>query len=120
MKLEGLEALQRALHEQGSRMQAMATQAVAVTTFAIYQRLQATIWRDKGFLASQVSWRMRGKTGVVEISADGWFWYFLEYGTVKMDAKPRIRPATELESPMFERRIQDIARRMEAEFGRSV
>jgi HK97 gp10 family phage protein len=119
MSIQGLEALQRNLQTQGPRVRDLAAQVVSVTTFAIHQRVQATIWRDSGLLASQVSWRMRGLTGVIEISADGWYWHFLEYGTVRMAARPRIRPAAELESPIFERRFRDVARRLESEFGRA-
>ena len=119
MSIQGLEALQRALKDQTPRVRDMVAQAVAVTTFAVQQRIQATVPRASGVLASHISSTSRGMSGRVEIGAEAWYWHFVEYGTVRMGAKPFIRPAAELEAPIFERRIKDIARRLEAEFGRT-
>lgn len=114
--LRGMEELQRALRDNAEAVRALVGQAVAVTTFAIAQGVRAGVPRASGLLAANISSRASGLSGAVEIGVDAFYWHFLEFGTVKLGARPFIRTAAEAESPVFERRLQDIAGRLERRF----
>lgn len=50
-----------------------------------------------GTLKRSIRWasRPRSVSAVVGVGPDAWYWKFLEYGTVKMGARPFMRPAAE-------------------------
>jgi HK97 gp10 family phage protein len=112
-----MEALQRAFSTtEASVLKEHTRDVVAVTTFAITQAVRSGAWRDTGKLASAVGSQVRGITGHVTIGVDGSHWIWQEFGTVKQQARPVIRPAAEREIPNFERRIANIARAIERDF----
>lgn len=116
MTLTGMSGLLRALREMPDVARDELTQAVTTTAFAIGQRMKATVARDSGLLQRNISSSVRGLTGRVEIGVDAFYWPYLEFGTVRMAAKPFIRPAAELESAEFERKLRDIAHTLERQF----
>jgi HK97 gp10 family phage protein len=111
-----MDALQRALKDSLEEMRAQVAQAVAVTTFAAAQGVRARAPRDTGLLLSQITSSSRGLRGVVEMGVDAFYWPWVEYGTVKMAARPFVRPAAEAEFPNLERRLRDIGTRLERGF----
>lgn len=70
-----------------------------VTAFNIARNAQARVNRRTGFLANRIRWtsRPRSMSAVVGVAPEAYYWKFLEYGTVRMDAAPFMRPAAEAE-----------------------
>lgn len=113
MALQGMEGLQRALRTMPDVVRQELRQVVGVTAFALANRIRATAPRDTGLLRGAVSSRVTGLTGRVELGVDAFYWHFVEYGTVRMAARPFVRPAGELEAADFERRLKDLSRTIE-------
>jgi HK97 gp10 family phage protein len=111
-----MEALQRAITATPDVVRDALAGVVALTTFAIAQGMRALVPRDKGLLLGNIGSSANGLTGRVEIGIDAYYWHFLEFGTVKMGAKPFIRPAAEAESNTFESRIVSVAKSIEQGF----
>ncbi len=117
MTLHGMDALQRAITSMPDVVKDGLSGVVAATTFAIAQGVRARVPRGQtGVLASNIASSSRGMNGHVDIGVDAFYWHFLEYGTVKMAAKPFIRPAAEAEADVFERRLVDVAQSIERKF----
>jgi HK97 gp10 family phage protein len=119
MTLTGMDGLLRALREIPDVAREELKHAVTTTAFAIAQRMRATAPRDSGLLLRNISASTRGLTGRVEIGVDAFYWPYVEFGTVRMPARPFIRPSAELESGAFEGRLREIARTIEHAFERS-
>ncbi len=116
MKLEGMEALQRAITNAPELAKNHAKDAVSRSTFAVYNRMRSRAPRDTGGLQMEIRWTAPGLTG--RITIDGaFYWKYLEYGTVKMTARPFIRPSTEEESNNFIKRMQDFGSKLERSWG---
>lgn len=113
MTLQGMGALQKALREAPAAIRAELESAVEQTAFAIAQRMRATVPRQTGLLVGQIDSFRKGLSGRVTIGVDGFYWHYLEYGTVRITAKPFIRPAVELEAIVFEQRLRDAARNID-------
>jgi phage protein, HK97 gp10 family len=118
MKLEGMEALQRAITDAPDQAKAHSQDAVSKSTFAVFSKMQARAPHDTGGLRMAMRWSAPGLTGRITIDAGAFYWRFLEYGTVKMTARPFIRPSTEEESSNFIRRMQDFGNKLERSWGR--
>lgn len=114
IKIEGLEALQRAFKELPVDMHATALRPAVSASAGVVQK-QAKMFagkmRDTGTLQRAI-YRTRSRSGssAVQETAivgirfgkkyrrrgqDAWYWRFLEFGTVKMGARPFLRPAFE-------------------------
>jgi HK97 gp10 family phage protein len=109
MVLQGMGALQKALREAPELIKLELRRAVETTAFSIAQRMRATVRRDTGLLARNIDSHVKGLSGRVTIGVDAYYWQYLEYGTVRMAAKPFIRPSVELESLVFEQRLRNAA-----------
>lgn len=121
MKLDGMEALQRAIVAQPVRVKAYASDAVSASTFAIAQRMRATVPVRSGVLKSQIT-PIVGRASLsarIEIAPEAFYWRFVEYGTVRVGARPFIRPAADQESTTFIGRIRDIGEKLERDFATS-
>lgn len=119
MTLHGMDALQRAITSMPDLVKDELSDVVAATTFAIAQGVRARVPRGAtGILAGSIASSSRGMNGHVDIGVDAFYWHFLEYGTVKMPAKPFIRPAAEAEADVFERRLVSAAKSIEQHFTR--
>lgn len=116
--LEGMEPLQKAFREMPDRVKDYSAQAVTASSFAISQRMKATVQVDTGLLKSVIASvpAGRGTTASVRIGQEGFYWKFLEYGRKGAPAFPFIRAATEAEATPFEQRIRDIAAKVERDF----
>lgn len=119
MSLTGVAGLIRALQQTPEIAKEELRHVVSTTAFAIAQRMRATVQRASGLLASNIGTSQRGLTGYATIGVDAFYWHFLEYGTVKMGAKPFVRPSGELEAPIFEQRIKAVARAIEQRIERA-
>ena len=117
MQLHGMRELQQALVRAPEQVTAHAGDAVAASTFAITQRAKSLVRVSTGLLQSSIIGSSRGLNGRVVIEGDAYYWRFLEYGTVHMDAKPFIRPSAEEEAKPFEQRMRNILSGLERDFG---
>lgn len=119
MKLEGMEALQRAIVNAPEAAKNHSKDAVSRSTFAIYNKMRAR-WSggpySTGGLVLALGWSAPGLTGRITIGPGAFYWRFLEYGTVHMKAKPAIRPSTEEESTTFIKRMQDFGDKLERDW----
>lgn len=69
------------------------------TAYRVQQNAKARAARRTGLLQSKIGWQSRPRTlaAVAGVGPEAFYWKFLEYGTVKMDARPFWRPAAEAE-----------------------
>lgn len=116
MALEGFDSLQRAISSAPAVVKAHASSAVNASVFSVAQRARALVPVRSGQLRSQIeaSRVVTGLTGGVGIvSKAGFYWRFVEFGTVNMAAQPFFRPAAEAESSVFIDRMRAIGPKME-------
>lgn len=114
--LEGMDVVQESLRRVPDETRAALTDIIAKTAFASQQRMIAGAPRGlTGRLKASITARSRGLSGFVEIR-DAYYWRFVESGTVRMPARPFVRPAREAESLAFAQRIKVFATRMERDF----
>lgn len=118
MEMRGLAELRRAMATMPDVVKLRLQSAVAASTFRLYNSIQTHAPQDTGTLKRSVAYRVFTRTGRVTISADGWYWHFLEYGTVKMPAQGWIRAAGEYEQPLFERGVISAGHALEQTWAR--
>lgn len=116
MKLEGMEALQRAVTRAPDTLKAHMGTAIATTTYAIASRMKSMVPVATGTLRAAIESTTRGMNGRVLIQPSAYYWRFIEYGTKYQTARPFIRPSTEAESGQFEQRIRAIGPKLERDF----
>lgn len=99
MPLIGSREAQRALRQLPENVKSEAQATMDVTAFHVARGAQARVHRRTGFLLARIRWasRPRSLSAVVGVDSEAFYWKFLEYGTVKMDAQPFMRPAAEAE-----------------------
>jgi HK97 gp10 family phage protein len=68
-----------------------------VTAFQIVRMASQKARRRTGKMAAALEWKSRPSTlsSIVGIAKSAFYWKFIEYGTVKMEASPFLRPAKE-------------------------
>jgi HK97 gp10 family phage protein len=120
MKLEGVEHLQRAIKECPEILAEHVYDSVQRSTFSDYQRMRARVPVRTGTLRNALTLTrtfQNKKTGLtsarVVIGPEGWYWHFVEYGTIHMAARPFIRPSNEAEAPEYLNRIRGFIPKIE-------
>lgn len=123
MTLIGLDALKAAVARCPDVVRTHLGDVVQKTSYAIAQRARTLAPVATGALKASIestSRGMSGRVGVSGVSINGQrpevYWRFVEFGTVKMAARPLFRGATEAETPGFEQRIRAIAPKIERDF----
>jgi HK97 gp10 family phage protein len=119
MALEGMEHLQDMLKAAPDALRDHVSKAIARSTVAVSQRMQALVSVREGVLKREIHTslpRRGGLTGRVLIGPLGFYWRFLEYGTIKMAARPFVRPAAEHESSAFVDNVRDATRELERDW----
>lgn len=122
MKLEGFDAIQRAITHAPDVVANLSATAVQASTFALAQRARALAPVLSGDLKSAIEGTSKGLSGRVGLVALGGplgpmlYWLFVEYGTVHHRAQPFFRPAADLESQGFIDRMRAIGPRLERGF----
>lgn len=126
MTLVGLEALKAAVSRCPDVVRAHMGDVIAATSFAVAQRARSLAPVQTGALKSAITSTARGLSGRVGLTGGmingrrpDKYWRFVEFGTVKMAARPLFRAATEGESPGFEQRIRGIVPKIERDFASS-
>ena len=106
-ELIGLKEANRALKKLPDFAKAKAQDVMDVTAFNVSQGAQRRVRRRTGQLAGDIAWqrRPRSLSAVVGVAARSFYWKFLEYGTVKMEAQPFMRPAAEAEQHDHQQRM---------------
>lgn len=121
--LEGFEATKRALASVPDKAKLLAADAVAKSTFAVEQSARAKASRGlTGRLRAAITSKSTGTSGRVGI-APGFglngrpgpeiYWRFVEYGTVRVPARPFFRPAAEGEKDQYIKRMREIGPKLE-------
>lgn len=119
MTATGLSGLGAAFKEAPKVARDRAGNAVAVSTYATEGRVSSLAPEDTGRLKRAVNSSVSGLTGLVTIDRDAYYWRFIEHGYYVgfsslggrryIAARPFVRTATELETPHFERRMEEAA-----------
>lgn len=118
MKLDGMEALQRAITSAPEAVKVGTADAIAKTAFAIAQRAKMLVPVRTGTLKRAIVSSATPTNGRIGIEAGPAvkYWHMVEHGTVKMPAHPYFRPAADAEETDFLRRIQDIGTKLEQDW----
>ncbi len=112
--LDGFEATKRAFANAPDAVKAAAGDVVAKSAFAVAQRMRSLVPVRTGNLKRRITSAATGLNGRVGFSdADAFYWRFVEFGTVRVPARPFVRPAAEAESDAFVRGMQGIGPRLE-------
>jgi HK97 gp10 family phage protein len=123
MTLTGMEPLQRAIRDAPEAVRRLTSGVVARTTFSTAQRARAGAPRETGALRAAIEAKSRGLSGRVDIAAGEFYgrrpeiyWFFVEYGTETVPARPFLRPAAEAESAAFLDEIRRVGKTLERSF----
>ena len=111
MELKGFEAIQRTADAAPKLVQEASVDLVKQSSQATAQRARANAPVKTGRLQRSITSTARGLEGGVLIGAE--YWRFVEYGTVRMTARPFVRPAAEVERPATNKRLEDIGNKLE-------
>lgn len=90
-----------------------AADVVAKSSFAVAQRARSLASVRTGRLKRAILSLSNGLRGRVGFSEKVPYWKFVEYGTVKMSARPFIRPSVEAESESFVQGMRAIGPKLE-------
>ncbi len=122
MTLEGLEPLKALVAKTPDLVKLFMGDVVSSTAYGVAQRAKALVPVATGSLKRSITFTARGLNGRIGIASTEIFegdrrpdvyWRFVEFGTVRVPARPFFRPATEAESVDFERRIRGVATKIE-------
>lgn len=122
MKLEGMEALQRALQRTPNLVASLSADAVQVSSFAVAQRARALVPVATGDLKAAIELSSTGTSGRVGLVALGGpagpmrYWRWVEFGSARRPARPFFRSAADIESTGFINRMRAIGPRVERDF----
>lgn len=114
LKLEGAEELKRLLRQTPESIKSRVSGVIATSTFSVAARMRQSAPARTGKLSASITSDATGLRGRVFIGA--YYWHFIEFGTVRMPARPFVRPAVEMETPAFERGIRLVDRDVERDF----
>lgn len=95
VRVIGLREANAALKRLPDFAKAAAQKVMDVSAFQVARGAQTRVRRRTGHLAGAITWqsRPRSVSSVVGVARTAYYWKFLEYGTVKMAARPFMRPA---------------------------
>lgn len=68
---------------------------------------------DTGTLKRAIYSKSSALSGRVLVGPEAHYWRFIEFGTVRMAARPFVRAATEIETGPFVQRMTDVALELE-------
>jgi HK97 gp10 family phage protein len=126
MSLTGMDALQRALKTAPDTVQLYAADAVTKTGFAIAQRARALVpvgatgALKRAIASAPASTTRSGPSGRVGLdSPEVFYWRYVEFGTVRVRARPFFRPAADAEADDYVARIRAIGPALERDLSAS-
>jgi HK97 gp10 family phage protein len=113
----GLKEANKALKRLPDHVRDKVQKTIDVTAFQMARKAEQHAPRLTGQLRSAIVWRPRPRSlsAIVGIEPDAFYWKYLEYGTVKMKAKPFWRPAAEsMEKDHENRMVQALEQALSA------
>lgn len=112
----------RALKKLPDWAKADAQKVMDVTAFQVWRRASTAAPFRTGALRKGLQWESRPRSTRAVVGATPLAWYrrFLEYGTVKMAARPFIRPAAEAETADHQRRMFEALTRVTTKLSQPV
>jgi HK97 gp10 family phage protein len=120
LKLEGMQRLQSQLAKSPVVVKKHVSTAVGISAVSIAQRARELAPELTGLLKREIT--STHDDGSLEagvgVSKAGWYWGFLEFGTVNMSARPFFRPAAEEGQAKYIRQIADAGPDIENELTR--
>lgn len=116
ISVEGLREIQHALNRVPSQAVPALETIIAQTVFAGQRRMIAGSRRATGKQRAAITVRTRGTLGRVLIDPSAFYWRFQEYGTTRVPATPFVRPAREAEEVELDRRVKQLAARIERDW----
>ena len=92
------------------------------TAFQIAREASRRAPELTGRLKNAITWKSRPRSlsAIVGIDASAFYWKYLEYGTVKMGARPFMRPAAEAMAADHDQRMVQGLRRALSHMEREV
>lgn len=80
---------------------------IDTTAFHIARQAASRAPRRTGVLQGAITWKSRPRSlsAIVGVEGQAFYWKYLEHGTVKMGAKPFLRPAAEAMTADHEQRM---------------
>jgi HK97 gp10 family phage protein len=124
MQIKGLPQLQRTAARLPGVAQEHAQATVASAVRAVEARARSLVRRDTGALQGAIHGRVEGLRGGVGIAGGmingrrpATYWRHVEFGTVRVPARPFLRPAAEAEVPVVEQRARDLGQQLERAWG---
>lgn len=111
----GLKEANRALRSLPEWAKPGLQKVMDTTGYRVSSRASATVARRTGFLQARIKWQSRPRTlaAVVGVAPEAFYWKFLEYGTVKMQAQPFLRPAAQAEEGQHGQAVVDALKRVD-------
>lgn len=129
LTITGLPELARALETAPAVANDRAAQAVAASTFSTERAVRSFAPEDTGTLKRAVAASATKLSGRVTIGPEAYYWRFIEFGYTKstsglggrfqVPARPFVRTAAEQETPVFVRRLEDVAESIARDFASS-
>jgi len=125
IRLEGFDALLRALNRQPALARKLLTQVVERSTFNVATRARGIVPVDSGDLLHAIDSSARGLNGRVGINdgrssgskqSPSVYWKSVEFGTKYKAARPFFRPAAAAESTPFIDAARGIGPKLERDF----
>jgi HK97 gp10 family phage protein len=120
--ITGLETLRHNLERVDRRLIELSAQKVRASCARIVHRAKLFAPYETGTLQRAITYRLQGQRGYVGVDgsarrSDGhWpaqYWRFLEFGTVRVQARPFFRPAAEADKGIYVRDMQSIGPALE-------
>jgi HK97 gp10 family phage protein len=113
-----MDKLQRQIARAPDVVKRHTSTAVGLSSLRIARRARELVPVDSGFLKSEIdtehdSGSLEGHVGIR--SRGGFYWGFIEFGTVHMSARPFFRPAAEEGQAGFVRDVADAGPDIELE-----
>jgi HK97 gp10 family phage protein len=102
--------VQRAMRKMPAQAKSGVQAVFDDTAQRVVTRAEDRVARRTGLLHASIGWRSRPRSlaAVVGIEGpDAYYWKFIEYGTVKMSARPFMRPAAMAEEQGHRKRVYE-------------
>lgn len=118
LKLEGFDKLKRAFARAPDAVRRHASTAVYVSSLQVASRARALVPVDSGALQRSIGVSHGNESlsaDVGLVSADTYYWRFVEFGTRNMAARPFFRPAAEESASFFVAQMKDVGPQIEHE-----
>lgn len=110
VRISGIKAARAAFARFPVAAREAINEAHEITAEQIVRNAQGRVRKRSGFLARSISYSLDKRAGTAKVGIEkglAFYGHFLEFGTIRMKAKPFLIPAVEVETPFHERRMRD-------------